>query len=1245
VVTPTHNFPILSIQSTQRYSGVPIITITNKNSHLPTLLDTGAQYSLIDYKSAKLLNPKFHPSKQLSLTCANGTKFEPFGKLKLTLHFNSRSIIHEFIVMDKMILPCIIGADIMSQYDLIPRLRKGYFYFGDQPNVTFPISEIVDNYAKILLSIKTSSVESVLEEEYIEKRVQELLEKYPTVARNDGSFGCTDWTFHEILSTGSPKRLRPRRYSPAMREEIRKQVKQMLQNGVIRPSISPWAAQIVLDQKKNGEWRFCVDYSQLNSITQDNAGSMETTQGILRNIPQGYWYSVIDLNSGYWQIQLAEESIPKSAFACQEGLFEFLVMPFGLKNAPKTFQNLMRRVLDGYLDVFCRGFLDDILIYSATFEEHIHHIELVLHRLKAAKLTISRSKCKFARREVDYLGHRLTQTGIVKQKDKLRAITEFPTPVCKKDVQSFLGLCQWYGTFIAHLAEKSEPLRKLERKDSVWKWGEEQEKAFQELKSSLCEDVLLTGIDYSMPLILKCDASDFGLGAVLVNVVDEVERPICFISKLLKKQERNAHIYEKEVYAIIWAYDKLREFIQGHKFTIQTDNRAVKYIKSTKITKSKLKRWSIEIDSWGADIIHRPGKENIEADILSRNPVIPLKHESDLFSEANEIAYVPFCMLFGSSITREKLIDEQNTDEEIRKIKDQIMTIGNAQPIGLYKIEDGILKRKIVWDFRFHLDEIEINQEAKPGSLGLKTYPKNHSDDILVESEIHGCSDSDRYNPKQQLSITNGSNGSGKDKHDGVVSVRFDTMSSGTAGSDQPDNVANSNEADPIISEVYAYAVAGNKRTKEYFVPVIPASLTKEILFMFHDVPTAGHLGVTKTLNKIKERCFWKGMNKDIRDYIKSCQVCQETKALYHLPYGLMHSIHPPSKVFDVLNCDFMGPFPTSSGGHHKYLFVVVDELSKWVELFPMSSATAKKVVEVLEDQIFCRFGIPSVIVSDNASQFISKTLQIMCKQWGVKHRFSSAYHAQVNKSERTNRNLKPMLQAYIEDNHKTWDRHLQKFAFALRSSVNDTTQVSPALLNLGRNLPQPFDRQMCGEMLCQQEEDVSELSKIPEKLTKIITWVRGNMIKASESNKVYYDQSHRDHRFKTGDLVMIKNHQLSKKADNIMQKLTKRWDGPFQLGKKCSEVSFELLTVPDGKVLLKRHVSELKPYCKRPYENFKPKPSPKVQDLFSNVTNNDKVGEDIGRVLRRRQRVNYRTLAGYGIKKRNISCILMLGN
>jgi len=355
-------------------------------------------------------------------------------------------------------------------------------------------------------------------------------------------------------------------------------------------------------------------------------------------------------------------------------------------------------------------------------------------------------------------------------------------------------------------------------------------------------------------------------------------------------------------------------------------------------------------------------------------------------------------------------------------------------------------------------------------------------------------------------------------------------------------------------------------------------------LYIFHDSPEAGHLGVKKTKEKIKQRLFWNGMNKDIHSYVKTCHVCPKTKSEKLRPPGLLGTVKPATAIFESLYIDLQGPLPISQK-RNKFILVIVDQLSKWVEFFAIPTATAHRIVQLMEDHVFCRFGVPKNIITDQGSQFISKLLAKCCQEWGIKHYFCSPYHPQPNISEKTNQTLKTMIASYVENNHTKWDIHLQKFALALRTAVNVTTKCSPSLLNLGREIKLPFDNK-----IFQQSPTITDPSIIantlPEQLNEIITFVRNNIVTAHEQSKKYYDSKHREIKYNPGELVMLKTHYLSDKDKKFASKLAPKWSGPYTIKEEVNKVTYKIL---DGTKELRTpyHVQNLKPYYPRKTVTF----------------------------------------------------------
>jgi transposase InsO family protein len=363
-------------------------------------------------------------------------------------------------------------------------------------------------------------------------------------------------------------------------------------------------------------------------------------------------------------------------------------------------------------------------------------------------------------------------------------------------------------------------------------------------------------------------------------------------------------------------------------------------------------------------------------------------------------------------------------------------------------------------------------------------------------------------------------------------------------------------------------------------VPYLPRELRHEILSQLHDAPESGHMGVKKTQNEVKKRFYWNFMNKEIQTFVKTCQICQQYKDEKMKKKGLLRNVPVATAVFETLFIDFIGPLPTSQLRRNKFCLVVIDQLSSWVELFPMTAATARKVADKLENEVFCRFGSPKNIVSDNGSHFVNKIVKKLCEEWSIKHKLISAYHPCPNRAERTNADLVRMIASYLNDCHSNWDVHIQKFALVLPTMMNDTTQVSPALLNLGREIQLPIDRSLQVEKCEDYEEEARKSSQsIPLALKEIIKVVRNNIFRAHQVNKVYFDAKRRDVQFEVNQLVFVRNRALSNAEQNRAKKFGKKWIGPFKIISKFHDTY--ILDIPK-RMISKRHVEDLKPYFPR---------------------------------------------------------------
>lgn len=470
-------------------------------------------------------------------------------------------------------------------------------------------------------------------------------------AKNPKSPGTNLKVRHHIDTGNHPSiKQRPFRISPKEQEIIHKEVGEMLQNGIIRSSRSPWASPVVLVMKKDGSIRFCVDYRKLNQITKKDVYPLPRIDDMLDTMANMHYYTSIDLASGYWQVELEESSKEKTAFTSCAGLFEFNVMPFGLCNAPATFQRMMDEVIAG-LDL-TEDYLDDVITGTKTFEEHLASLKKLFDRLRQYNLAVKLSKCEFFRNRLIYLGHEIAAQGVSPDKRKIEVIRRMSPPTDISGLRRFLGMTSYYRRFIEGYARKAEPLTRLLRKSCLYKWNDDCQKAFETLKRSLTEAPILRYPDFTKPFRLYTDASTKGLGAILAQEDDEhQEYVVAYASRTLNSQERKYSITELECLAIVWSVNYYRPYLYGRKFEVITDHSALRWLMELKSPSGRLARWSLKLQEYDMEIKHRPGRKHSNVDPLSR-----LEESATIVNVIEPIE------------EREYIMREQQLDPNLRKL-------------------------------------------------------------------------------------------------------------------------------------------------------------------------------------------------------------------------------------------------------------------------------------------------------------------------------------------------------------------------------------------------------------------------------------------------------------------------------------------------------------------------------------------------------------------------------------------------
>ncbi|GJR73206.1 putative reverse transcriptase domain-containing protein [Tanacetum coccineum] len=425
----------------------------------------------------------------------------------------------------------------------------------------------------------------------------------------------------DLVPGATPVARAPYRLAPSEMKELAEQLQELTDKGFIRPSSSPWGAPVLFVKKKDGSFRMCIDYRELNKLTVKNRYPLPRIDDLFDQLQGSSIYSKIDLRSGYHQLRVREEDIPKTAFRTRYGHYEFQVMSFGLTNAPAVFMDLMNRVCKPYLDKFVIVFIDDILIYSKSKKEHEEHLRQILKLLKKEELYAKFSKCEFWISRVQFLGHVIDCRGIHVDPAKIESIKDWASPKTPTEIRQFLGLAGYYRRFIEGFSKIAKTMTKLTQKGVKFDWGDKQEAAFQLLKQKLCSAPILALPEGSEDFIAYCDASKKGLGAVLM----QREKVISYASRQLKIHEKNYTTHDLELGAVVFALKIWRHYLYGTKCTVFTDHKSLQHILDQKELNMRQRRWLELLSDYDCEIRYHPGKANVVADALSRKEREPLR--------------------------------------------------------------------------------------------------------------------------------------------------------------------------------------------------------------------------------------------------------------------------------------------------------------------------------------------------------------------------------------------------------------------------------------------------------------------------------------------------------------------------------------------------------------------------------------------------------------------------------------------
>lgn len=830
---------------------------------------------------------------------------------------------------------------------------------------------------------------------------------------------------------------------------LRKTLSELLDKGFIRVSNSPAAAPILFVKKPGGGLRFCVDYRALNKITRKDRYPLPLIQETLRNLSESVVFTKLDVIAAFHRIRVAKGDEWKTAFRSRFGSYEWLVTPFGLANAPSTFQRYINWVLRDILDDFCSAYIDDIIIYSKDRKQHQKHVEEVLQRLRDAGLQCDIDKSEFEVESTKYLGFIIEAgKGIRMDPEKVKAIQEWQAPTTVKGVRGFLGFANFYRRFIEHYSDVVRPLTELTHKDTTFQWNDDADRAFHQLKRVFLAGPALAQFDFEKPTRVETDSSGWCIGATMMQPNDDgLYVPCAFFSKKLNSAECNYEIYDKEMLAIVRSLEEWDAELRSVKrFEVFSDHKNLEYFMTVRKLTERQMRWSLTLARFNFQIVHVSGVNNERADALSRRDQdMPKDSQDDRLMERHVQLIKPEWIAQGrmrvSALSRARVDDMSPPGDEMTKKSNtpRVAPVTRSQSNPRLVPEDTQSRTKGA-PRRSHEQESNLSSLTAPrvtleaalekmenGSAGPQGDSANHATPLAVGEEHHlmklwpkAVKDDPEY--LQALDAVR------KEKRKFPADLRLKV------------SIAECNTS-PTGKLMYRDRV---------WVPKT-RNLRTQVLQEIHDSAVHVHPGREVMYAIVARQFYWPGIAREVRTFVENCDECGSNKAWRTLRHGFLKPLPIPDRVWSEISMDFITGLPISEGCSN--MVVITDRLSKGVVADGLEDIETETVAKWFLRRYYPHHFLPKAIVSDRGAQFTGAFWKRLCDTLKIRRRLSTAFAPETDGStERANEVIETTLRQLVNWAQEDWMEWLQVGVGAICGRNASSIGISPFFMTHGWN-------------------------------------------------------------------------------------------------------------------------------------------------------------------------------------------------